>query len=147
MNELKPCPFCGGAVVLNEPCYADDIDTTVFCTSCETTTKWFVLGLHSEGVDQAVRLWNTRHVPEERITTAALLVQGSILTLPRPARHGHLMRCLSTVKFLPVEPWEQGFVTSRGRFVDRSTALDIAKQAGQVTGTENPHRLFSEDLW
>lgn len=39
----------------------------------------------------------------------------------------------------------QGFVTSNGRYVDRSCALQIALEAGQVVDIKGG--LFSEDLW
>lgn len=41
--------------------------------------------------------------------------------------------------------WEQGFITSDDRFVDRNEGRDIAFKAGQV---DNPDgALFSEDLY
>jgi hypothetical protein len=44
--------------------------------------------------------------------------------------------------------WEQGFMTTTGRFVDRKEAYGIAKLSQQIV---NPRggggRLFSEDLW
>jgi hypothetical protein len=47
--------------------------------------------------------------------------------------------------------WEQGFLTSRGHFVDRREALDIAQRAGQINRyrpKSNPKdQLFSEDLY
>lgn len=39
----------------------------------------------------------------------------------------------------------QGFLTSRGRFVDRVEAAEIAKAAGQTTSEKGA--LFSEDLY
>ncbi len=40
----------------------------------------------------------------------------------------------------------QGFLTSTGRFVDRTEALQLARAAGQTTSA-GPHGLFSEDLY
>lgn len=39
---------------------------------------------------------------------------------------------------------EQGFTTTFNRFVDRREALEIAKNAGQVSSTYNKNELFSE---
>lgn len=41
----------------------------------------------------------------------------------------------------------QGFVTSKGRFVDRAEAERVARAAGQVTGEILGGELTSEDLW
>lgn len=51
---------------------------------------------------------------------------------------------------------DQGFYTSKGRFVDRITAMKIAVEAGQVSkekeffeyeGKKHDRELFSEDLY
>lgn len=47
-------------------------------------------------------------------------------------------------------PNDQGFYTSKGRFVDRKTALEIAINASQINKDDcgNPRiGLFSEDLY
>lgn len=46
--------------------------------------------------------------------------------------------------------YEQGFMTNKGRFVNREDALKIAKEQGQIlrlSGSPNPNILFSEDLY
>lgn len=46
--------------------------------------------------------------------------------------------------------WEQGFLTNKGRFVDRKEAMEIAKEQGQIirlSGSPNSNILFSEDLY
>ena len=46
--------------------------------------------------------------------------------------------------------WKQGFLTNKGRFVDRKEAMEIAKAQNQVirlSGSPNPDILFSEDLY
>lgn len=48
------------------------------------------------------------------------------------------------------KPQDQGFYTSKGRFVNRKEAMDIAINSGQVIETQlhNPSiGLFSEDLY
>jgi len=42
-------------------------------------------------------------------------------------------------------PYDQGFYTSKGRFVSREEAAKIAFEAGQIS--EQKKRLFSEDLY
>lgn len=42
---------------------------------------------------------------------------------------------------------EQGFYTSKGRYVDRKEALKIAKACGQVEEDHYHTLLFSEDLY
>jgi hypothetical protein len=44
-------------------------------------------------------------------------------------------------------PEDQGFYTSKGRFVDRKEAMIIAKEAGQVENIGTREMLFSEDLY
>ena len=46
--------------------------------------------------------------------------------------------------------WEQGFLTNKGRFVNRIEAMEIAKEQGQIirlSGSPNADILFSEDLY
>ncbi len=82
----------------------------------------------------------------ERITAAAIKFLYITCVLPPPARHHHILRAIANVRQdVLIGPDEQGFVTSAGRFVDRSEARRIAVDAGQ-TNTKHSH-LFSEDLW
>ena len=69
-------------------------------------------------------------------------------SLPRPARHGDVMHVvfdetggLSTAQF------EQGFLTTTGRFVNRQEAFVIAQEAGQLLEDDTGKTLFSEDVW
>lgn len=41
----------------------------------------------------------------------------------------------------------QGFLTSKGTFVDRSTAYDIAEKAGQLKASDSQRVLYSENLY
>ena len=43
------------------------------------------------------------------------------------------------------DPYDQGFYTSKGRFVNREEAAKIAFEAGQID--EQKKTLFSEDLY
>jgi hypothetical protein len=42
---------------------------------------------------------------------------------------------------------EQGFVTNKGRFVNRQEAMHIARAAGQVISDNTSDQLYSEDLY
>lgn len=91
--------------------------------------------------------------PEETIVAAACIHKGTIYSLPPPARHHNVMRHIwDTVGAeVFIGPGAQGFLTSRGRFVSRATALRIVLAAGQLQ-IDHPSlnaggRLFSEDLW
>lgn len=44
-------------------------------------------------------------------------------------------------------PEDQGFYTSKGRFVDRREAMIIAKAAGQFDTNSTKEILYSEDLY
>ena len=106
------------------------------------------------------RLWCWQHAPSRReargkqrheyITTAAIRVDGEVWTLPRPARHHVLVQawCLAHFKDgerASLHGEEQGFLTNRGRFVDRTEAARLAYAAGQTKRRET--FLYSEDLW
>lgn len=96
----------------------------------------------------------------ETIETAALIVDGEVWTLPRPARHHVLLYAWGMAHWragngitgsggpaqVPDDA-EEGFVTSTGRFVTREEALTIALAAGQVGEVRKADVLTSEDLW
>lgn len=83
----------------------------------------------------------------ERIVAAAMVYNGVTCSLPAPARHGDIINAIA--RSLGEAHWpisgEQGFLTDRGRFVDREIAREIAFAAGQTP--EHDGNLFSEDLW
>jgi hypothetical protein len=85
----------------------------------------------------------------ERITAAAIQYDGVTISLPKPARHGQVLRCAE--QFLPkgaIHYVCQGFLTSKGRFVNRVQAMQIAWVAGQIpNGTTCQRDLYSEDIW
>lgn len=90
---------------------------------------------------------------DELIVSAAVLYDGAIISFPRPGRHGECINWLSH-HGLKAENrnYECGFLTNRGRFVDRVEAgqIVLANEQGSPGGTpfNNPHMsLFSEDMW
>lgn len=86
----------------------------------------------------------------EHIEAAAVKFDGTILALPRPNRHHHVFReyYRHHSTDMPTESLDQGFITSRGRFVDRTEGLVIADRHGQIV-KKHPtfSELFSEDMW
>lgn len=65
MEELKPCPFCGGAVTMQ---YTGSSDWEVECKTCPVETKfWVSARKHGYGEGEhaeAIRRWNARTAPE-----------------------------------------------------------------------------------
>ena len=82
----------------------------------------------------------------ETIVAAAIRRAGCVCSLPRPARHCHVIEHMVTgLGFAPPINRAFGFVTSTGRFVDRFKAAKIAFKAGQTKCRRE--ELFSEDVW
>lgn len=85
----------------------------------------------------------------ERIVAAACRWQGEVYSLPAPARHGDVMRHINRHADADaiIVPDDQGFLTSKGRYVNRFEARDIARLGGQAKSPQHPDQLFSEDVW
>ena len=84
--------------------------------------------------------------PRLWIAAAAINAGGLIASMPRPARHGDVLRSLhEMLEGRQVAPGVQGFIANDGRFLDRVTAAMVAFEAGQLS--ELKGELFSEDLW
>ena len=90
--------------------------------------------------------------PDERVVAAAVY-HGVVVSLPPPARHHTIMHFMSAamkIDTATVAEVNQGFITSTGRFVNRTEAYYIAFKAGQLKHQQQPDsspELFSEDLW
>lgn len=88
----------------------------------------------------------------ERIVRAACRWGSAVYSVPPPGRHHHVFALEKPSVHTKPGAEEQGFLTSEGRFVDRVEGLFIAQAAGQFNRPdlrpgENPHQLYSEDLW
>lgn len=84
----------------------------------------------------------------EKIAAAAMQKGALIVSLPRPNRHGDIIKCIVTdLSMEDAHDFDQGFITSEGRYVDRREGAAIAIAAGQITELQCPPNLFSEDLW
>ena len=90
-------------------------------------------------------------VPESIV--AAAVFHGCIFSLPAPARHHTILNSLSVVlgiESAQVHQANQGFLTSSGRFVNRTEAYYIAHRQNQILPSQSAKvipELFSEDIW
>lgn len=83
------------------------------------------------------------------VLQAALLFEnGMVLTLPRPARHSHLIETASAFSLPVVPPEGQGFLMEDGTFANRRDAALAALYHGQVREEDLlGDELYSENLW
>jgi len=59
MEELKPCPFCGGRAVMKTGAVRFHVVTHyVRCEKCGST-QWS--GKYKRTKEEAISVWNTRH--------------------------------------------------------------------------------------
>ena len=90
-------------------------------------------------------------IESERIINAAILKSGSATEFEIGKRHSDIFRKYG--KEVSNNFDAQGFVTSRGRFVNRTDAMVIAYSSGQVPKdvalrkNKTFNELFSEDLY
>lgn len=87
---------------------------------------------------------------KETIAAAAIRhPNGLIFSAKRPYRHHHCIRAMAELKMAGLaNTHDQGFITSKGRYVDRREGLLIATTANQLVRKTAPeHILFSEDVW
>lgn len=82
----------------------------------------------------------------EKIVAAACYYQGLTYSLPAPGRHHDVLRLMPAPES---HLCEQGFLTSAGRFLDRTMARSCAIDNKQIKDMNILHsrHLFSEDLW
>jgi len=77
---------------------------------------------------------------------------GTIVSLPPPARHHHLIRVIyaEIEKTVDHDNYPQGFLLSDGTFATRKRALAVATAANQLIrrglGCDD-EMLFSENVW
>lgn len=87
----------------------------------------------------------------ERIERAAVKIDDDVFSLPKPKRHHDVLRSIIDLESISDKSRHgatQGFLTSKGRFVDRSEGFQIAKAARQIKTKHGPKDvLFSEDMW
>lgn len=84
----------------------------------------------------------TAAVDGERVVAVAVRYNGLLVTLPTPARHPDILRPLYEMTKHIVAAEDQGFMTSGGRFVDRTEAARIAQAARQIVAAGAVFRGF-----
>ncbi len=81
---------------------------------------------------------------QETIVRAAVMLDSGALFLGR--RHCEcIAQAIRAGAQKPIRQAQQGFLTSKGRFVSRSIAAMVAHTANQTSVEKHP--LTSEDLW
>ena len=89
----------------------------------------------------------------ELIVAAAVRYDGAIITFERPGRHGNCLNWLFKHGITRDMARDHGFLTNRGRYVDRAEAGRIVQESDQGTPRLDPpgvnpnQHLFSEDMW
>lgn len=92
-------------------------------------------------------------IPEIIIAAAIKKIGTDMIVMhERPSRHSASLNAVPHRYEDGKNAWECGFITSRGRFVDREEAGRIVRDTGQGTTTNLGNNnlrglLFSEDLW
>lgn len=86
------------------------------------------------------------------LTHVAIRFEDQIWSLPRPFRHHHIIRLIINmrpeVETVDGAPEDQGFLDSRGQYLNRRQALVNAELHGQLKdGKLIGSVLTSEDLW
>lgn len=84
----------------------------------------------------------------ETIVCVAHNYNGIIWKMDRPSRHHHIIWGYHQWTERKTGAKEQGFWTSKGRWVDRYEGCQIARAADQIIKKHGPDdTLFSEDMW
>lgn len=91
-------------------------------------------------------LYNGTFEPE-MIKGVALLDDENLYWLDQPNRHHDLYRMCNDKRIQLSGQEQQGFITNTDRFVDRVSAIRIARNANQIKTPLNTNELFSENLW
>lgn len=90
---------------------------------------------------------------EELIVAAAVRYDGAIIMFERPGRHADSLNWLFRHGITRDQVRDCGFVTNRGRYVDRAEAGRIVQASEQGSPRLDPpginpnELLFSEDMW
>lgn len=102
-----------------------------------------------KGTQEAIIEDNTLNLYGAEIISASAVfsTDGVIYAVMMPGRHSDCNWAIWADGKVH-DPRREGFLTSRGRYVDRKEALVIATLNGQVrTKHGSPDELYSEDMW
>ncbi|MEL4073309.1 hypothetical protein WKW50_24575 [Ochrobactrum sp. GPK 3] len=84
-------------------------------------------------------------ISEERIVAVAVKLGSLVSTMPPPARHDDLVTGIFREMGQTIVSEQEGFLTSKGRFVSKQDARGIAISARQID--PNCPVLVSQHLW
>ena len=82
-----------------------------------------------------------------KIVAAAVIYEGVIFTIPKPARHHNIVHAMFYMGLPKLAQKEQGFILSNGQYINREEAAALALANGQCENLMAPPYLYSEDLW
>lgn len=110
------------------------------------------MGRYTDNLSRRFRVTRnerSRPLASERLIAAAIRRDGVVYTSGGGSRtHATVRRSLGdTDPYLSKRGDQEGFFTSTGRFVDRSTARMIAIDAGQIPASFNRELLSSDVKW
>jgi Lar family restriction alleviation protein len=87
MNNLLPCPFCGGEADIFE---ASEDSFCTLCTDCGVETPYQI------SAEEAVAAWNRRAQPSEKPEPLTCTCGGALISWPtgnNPPTFAYYMRC------------------------------------------------------
>lgn len=150
MTLRSRCKICGRLLNYDKSIITDRDDCGGDCLRCMAEVA------DDPDCIDALRKLEAEVAQREQIVAAAIRHNeaarsfgGLTITVPKPGRHSDILRDVFALNPQLSLGCEQGFITSKGRFVDRLTASAIAIGAKQVTKElliAGPY-LYSEDLW
>ena len=60
MNELKPCPFCGGEALVEEFPARKGFEASISCCNCPTSMVSITYDTQEEATKSIAEAWNRR---------------------------------------------------------------------------------------
>lgn len=60
MDNLKPCPFCGGRAELSEGSFDGKEISYVMCKNCASQGEFFFVSPKYASAERAIEAWNRR---------------------------------------------------------------------------------------
>ncbi len=128
MNELKPCPFCGGKAELKQ--YRRD-GMSIRCTRCvvkkQQRTKYQTLEWLE---DKLITWWNARAPDKELEACCKLLIENGISTGHGDSFTGLIEECIANV--LEIDPWRKIEYAPEGELVLVKIYIDQGMGHGHI---------------
>ncbi len=118
----------------------------------DTTCPAMLLVDAEESLKQMLAVYEVPQPRREDLRIVACAIRaadGSVFSLPAPARHHDVIRLMNEHNQEATGPdITQGFLLSNGKFCRRKPAKAIAERAGQLLKrAKDLPELYSEDVW